>query len=65
MHTKIMDTVKGYADNPKGNFDVKALSGQDTYLRLRVGNYRVIFNIENNSLLIHNVDSRENIYKNL
>ncbi|MBR9701301.1 type II toxin-antitoxin system RelE/ParE family toxin [Candidatus Pacearchaeota archaeon] len=49
----------------KKNFhtkDVKRLKGKDIY-RLRVGNYRVLFYIENDLISILKVGHRKKIYK--
>lgn len=50
---------------PSGN-DIKKLSGYDMY-RLRVGNYRVLYTINNDVLIIRivNIDNRGQIYNNL
>ena len=45
---------------PKG--DVKKLSGRDGY-RLRVGDYRVIFDIYGNVTYIDKIGNRGDIYK--
>ncbi|MDR3293272.1 MAG: type II toxin-antitoxin system RelE/ParE family toxin [Clostridiales bacterium] len=45
---------------PQG--DIKSLSGQDGY-RLRIGNYRILFDIINNSIIIHDIGLRGQIYK--
>ena len=42
--------------------DIKRLKGENTH-RLRVGNYRVIFIIENNLIKILKIGHRKNIYK--
>lgn len=42
--------------------DVKRLKGQNIY-RLRIGNYRVLFYIENDLISILKVGHRKNIYK--
>lgn len=42
--------------------DVKKLRGRDGY-RLRVGNYRVIFDKNGSILYIEKIDSRGQIYK--
>ncbi len=42
--------------------DIKRLKGQDVY-RLRVGNYRVLFYIEDDSIKIIKVGHRKGIYK--
>lgn len=45
---------------PKG--DVKKLQGRTGY-RLRVGNIRIIFDLEGNVLYIEKIDNRGQIYK--
>lgn len=45
---------------PKG--DVKKLQGEDGY-RLRVGDYRVIFDRNGDILYINKIDSRGQVYK--
>lgn len=47
--------------------DVKALSGNSNAYRLRVGNYRVIYEINNDILLITIVDvgNRGQVYKRM
>ncbi|MCI9058860.1 MAG: type II toxin-antitoxin system RelE/ParE family toxin [Lachnospiraceae bacterium] len=42
--------------------DVKKLQGQNGY-RLRVGNYRIIFDRDGNVLYIERIDNRGQIYK--
>lgn len=42
--------------------DVKKLQGRDGY-RLRIGNYRVIFDRYGNVLYIERIDNRGQIYK--
>ena len=48
---------------PKG--DVKRLSGVNNEFRLRVGNYRIIFEINNNEyiILVTKAENRGQIYK--
>lgn len=49
---------------PNGE-DIKKLKGYDELLRLRVGNYRIIYSVDNGRLivLIIDVDNRGDIYK--
>ncbi len=52
------------AENPFANSnDVKKLKGRDGY-RLRVGNYRIIYELENDKLIIHvlEVGHRKDVY---
>jgi mRNA interferase RelE/StbE len=44
--------------------DIKPVKGQKNIYRLRVGNYRVLYEIINPDLIIVNIDVRGNIYKN-
>ena len=46
---------------PEG--DIKPLSGQTGYFRLRVRNYRVLFCYEDNTIFVTNIDPRGQVYK--
>jgi|GEM_PF-945743 len=43
--------------------DVRKLAGYENYYRLRVGNYRVIFDNQNNIYMIEDIGNRGDIYK--
>ena len=45
--------------------DIKAMQGHMGYYRLRVGDYRIIYTVDNNVLLVHvvAVGNRGDIYK--
>ncbi len=45
--------------------DVKKLKGMDSHFRLRVGNLRVLYIVDNDRILIDNVLPRGEAYKNL
>lgn len=45
---------------PEG--DIKSLTGRDGY-RLRVGNYRVLFDVIDNEIAVHDIGLRGQIYK--
>lgn len=49
---------------PNGE-DIKKLKGHDNLLRLRVGDYRIIYTIDNGKLIIYviDIDNRGDIYK--
>lgn len=49
---------------PNGE-DIKKLKGYDDLLRLRVGDYRIIYTIDNGKLIIYviDIDNRGDIYK--
>ena len=52
--------------NLPGGTDIKKLKGYDLY-RMRVGNIRVIYTIDNDVKIINieNIDNRGNVYKRL
>lgn len=60
---RIFKKVSQLVENPY-HFDVTKIVG-DPYFRLRVGDYRVIFDIQNDKLriLVLKVGHRKNIYK--
>jgi len=45
---------------PEG--DIKSLTGKDGY-RLRVGKYRLLFDIIDNTIVVHDMGLRDKIYK--
>jgi mRNA interferase RelE/StbE len=63
LSKRIFNKVSQLSENPY-HFDVIKMVG-DPYFRLRVGDYRVIFDIQNDLLriLIIKVSHRKNIYK--
>ena len=59
---KILEAIHGYAATAAG--DVKTLSGQfEGLLRLRVGNYRVLFDETAEAVTIHRVGERGKVYR--
>ena len=61
FQSKIIDRIYNLADNPYHN--AKKLVGRDAY-RIRVGNYRIIYEIINNELivLVINIGHRKDAY---
>jgi len=51
-----------HAINKLPNGDIKKLQGKDGY-RLRVGNYRIILDMNGNVIKIIKIDNRGQIYK--
>lgn len=49
---------------PNGE-DIKKLKGYDDLLRLRVGNYRIIYTVDNGRLIVFviDIDNRGDVYK--
>ena len=40
------------------------LQGEDLY-KIRVGDYRILFRIENDAILVEKIGHRKNVYKHL
>ena len=59
----IKTAIAGLANNPRP-FGYKKLKGEDAY-RIRVGDYRIIYEIEDNIILVTvvSVGHRKSIYK--
>ncbi len=61
---RIIERIESYVENPSGSFDIKALKGKRaSFLRLRVGNYRIIFEIEESTMLIYEINHRRESYR--
>ena len=59
----IVKTIESYAENPSGNFDIKILKGKfEDLKRLRVGNYRVIFDEYSDIMSIYEIKHRKEAY---
>ena len=60
---RIVRLISDLADNPRPS-GCKKLSGANRY-RLRQGNYRIIYSIEDNNLVIHvvKVAHRKDVYR--
>ncbi|NTU41624.1 MAG: type II toxin-antitoxin system RelE/ParE family toxin [Nitrospirales bacterium] len=59
----ILQAIEAYAENPSGSFDIKALKGRyGDFKRLRVGNYRVIFDDEGLVMSIYEIKHRQEAY---
>ena len=48
-------------DPPEG--DIRPVVGQPGRFRLKIGNYRALFHIENNYIVISHIDPRGQVYK--
>lgn len=61
---RIIDKIKELKNKENKNQDIKRLSGElDGFYRLRVGNYRVRYIIENEMILIVTIKHRKNAYE--
>lgn len=57
IYKKIEELKEGFQSK-----DIKRIKGEDK-LRLRVGDYRVLFSLENNLITIWKIGHRKNVYK--
>ena len=57
---RILKKVDGLSENPFSK-DIKKLKGNGDF-RLRVGDYRIIFSIEKDTIQILKVGHRKNVY---
>jgi len=64
MRARILDALDALASDPVSAPGVKALKGRDAY-RLRVGDYRVIYEIDGDELvvLVLRVAHRREVYR--
>ena len=60
---RIVEAIKSLADEPRPN-GCKKLSGEEKY-RLRVGNYRILYQIEDDVLVVYvvKVGHRRDVYE--
>lgn len=61
LSQRIFKKVEELSSDPFSK-DIKRLKGSD-YFRLRVGDYRIIFSVERNLIIILKVGHRKNIYE--
>jgi len=59
IYKKVNELMEGFQFK-----DIKRLKGKDEF-RLRVGDYRVLFSLDNNLIIVWKVGHRKNIYKRL
>lgn len=70
-HEKIRDTFESNivaVEKGNCNIDIKLLKGYKDLLRMRIGNYRVVYKVSNGEIIIIDVlqaGSRGDIYKKL
>lgn len=64
---RIRDALLQLAEDPFANRQVKRLKGAQDILRLRVGDFRIVFSVEEEQLmiLVIAIGSRGDIYNNL
>lgn len=57
---RVVASVEKLASNLGG--DVKKLAAHDPRYRLRSGNFRILFNIEQDEMVVHRVKDRRDAY---
>ena len=66
MRQRVLDKLEILAQNPYQNaLDIAKLEGYENHYRLRVGKYRLLYEIIESQILIYayDIDSRGDIYK--
>ena len=64
MAEKIVEQIEIYASGSLKRFPIKVLQGKlGSFLRLRVGNYRVMFEVEEGVMYIYEIKHRQGAYK--
>ena len=59
----IIQGIENYSKNPSKRYDVKLLKGRyGIFKRLRVGNYRIIFDDTNRIMHIYEIKQRQGAY---
>jgi len=61
VQTNIIKNIEVMSDDLSG--DVKRLTNFTPEYRLRVGDYRVLFEIENKSIIVYRVRHRREVYR--
>ena len=61
MQGKILEKIQSMENDLAG--DVKKLTNYTPEYRLRVGNYRVLFEIEDSNIVVYRVKSRDKAYQ--
>jgi mRNA interferase RelE/StbE len=61
MQSQVLAKIEAMSDNLRG--DVKRLTSYTQEYRLRVGDYRVLFEIEGKSIVVYRVRHRREAYR--
>lgn len=60
LSKRIVDRIEMMTDDLRG--DVKKLTDHSPQYRLRIGDYRVLFDIEDQVIVIHRIRNRREVY---
>ncbi|MEE8383151.1 MAG: type II toxin-antitoxin system mRNA interferase toxin, RelE/StbE family [Thermodesulfobacteriota bacterium] len=59
----ILKAIEAYSKKPSSKFDIKILKGKyGNFKRIRVGNYRIIFDDDGNVMFIYELKHRQEAY---
>jgi mRNA interferase RelE/StbE len=58
---RIDDAIEGLEKNPPEG-DIRPVKGSPGFFRLRIGNYRLLFRINEKGILITHIDPRGQVY---
>lgn len=64
LQQRIMDKLEFFFSQPDIYKFSRELNVKDKSYRFRIGDYRVVYRLETNNLIVINIDHRKNIYKN-
>jgi mRNA interferase RelE/StbE len=60
-YSRILNALEDLTDDPPGG-DIRKLQGQDGY-RARVGDYRILFDVMENNVIVYKIAPRGQVYK--
>ena len=68
LNQKLRDSIETklrlLSDYPNvKNLDIKKIVGSESFYRLRIGKYRVLFEIVSNEIIVYKIEHRKNIYR--
>ena len=61
MYIRIREEISSLKDNPFPPNN-KKLKNSDANYRIRVGDYRVLYSVESDKIIVHQIGHRKNIY---
>ena len=66
IQDRIVEALKLLSINPFSELlKIKKLKGQEELYRIRIGNYRLVYEVQNNELIVHlvKIGHRREVYK--
>ena len=63
LEQRIITTLKELEKGFSASIDIKKLKGTKNHYRIRVGNYRILFVLEFNTVYVYDVSHRGQAYK--